>query len=142
MRKISVLATIIIFLVGIIGCATVDTYYPNREGKPVAGAINVLLTRAAPGVSVIIDNKIALDSRYFGTRRVNIIGVPAGEHEIEVFASSWQLKEPLNVVETIEVTTGADSPIIVQVSPYSTMYWVYVIAVGIVSALPALILNF
>lgn len=142
MRRFSAAATIVFFLLSTIGCGTVDRYYPNGEGAPVAGDINILLTRAAPGVSVVIDNKIALDSRYFGTRRVNIIGAPAGEHELEIFASSWQLSEPLNVTETVEVTRGTDSPVVVQVPQYSTLYWVYVIAIGVASALPVVIFSY
>ena len=124
------------------GCATTNQQYQSGFGSGSDGDINILLSRVSPQVSVVIDEKIVLDSRWLGTRRVNVIGVPPGEHTVHVFANSWQLASPLDEKRTISVSERASVPVVVQVPQYSTLYWVYVIALGVVSALPAVVVYY
>ena len=117
------------------GCAT--TSVPFREDAPPRSeTINILLSRASPQVSVIVDDRILVDARYWGTRRVNIENVPPGEYQVRVFANNWQLSGPIDYSETIEVLEGENIPIILQVPPYSTMYWIYIIGIGVASSIP------
>lgn len=117
------------------GCATIGRDYPSNSG-PQSGGIAILLSRATPQVSVIIDGKLLLDNRSWATRRVNVANVPSGPHNVRVFASSWQLSDPLNFQETVAVQSAGDTPVVVPVPNYSALYWIYYIAIVVVSALP------
>ena len=123
------------------GCVT-NQQYPNGPRRRTDGNINILLSRVSPQVSVVVDNKIVLDSRWLGTRRVNVLGVPPGEHLVHVFANSWQLAGPLNEEHTINVPEQGSVPVVIQVPQYSVLYWVYVIALGVVSALPTVLVYY
>ena len=136
--RFSCLALIASVSVLVAGCATTTVQY-KKEPKPQDGSINILLSRAAPKLSVVMDDDILVDARVWGTRRVNVENIPPGKHQVKVFASSWHLSEPVNYSESVEVPEGGEVPVIMQVPPYSTMYWVYVIAVGVVSAIPVII---
>jgi hypothetical protein len=129
----------------LLGCATVDRSYEEEnifEAFSRKGEVTVLLNRAIPGLTVVMDNKILLDSRGSSTRRVNIKNIPYGEHTIGVFADSWQLKENFNYSGKIEVDSEYEEPVMLQVPPYSALYWIYVIGVAVVSALPSVVVYY
>jgi hypothetical protein len=143
MKRITVLAMFfVVFTSFFLGCATTsvkydeDAFFSLNNNK---GEINILLARAVPKMTLVMDDKILVDSRFWGTKRVDIKNVPNGEHKIKAFADSWQLKENFQFEQTIEVKKNAKVPIMVQVPQYSTMYWIYVIGIAIVSALPSII---
>ncbi len=100
------------------------------------------MNRAIPQLTVVMDNKILLDSRGSNTRRVNIKNIPYGEHTIEVFANSWQLKENFHYSGIKNIDSEYETPLTLQVPAYSTLYWIYVIGVAIVSALPSVVVYY
>ncbi len=120
-------------------CATTTVPYDGRLRAEPSGNINILMSRAAPQVSVVVDDRILVDARVWGTRRVDIENVPPGEHRVRVFANSWQLSGPIDFSDTVDVSERGNVPVVIQVSPYSTLYWIYLIGVGIVSALPTIV---
>lgn len=143
MKKRIVIFMSVVFAILLCSCATTQVEYESSFlGIEKGGEINILLSRSVPQLTIIIDDQIMIDARWFNTRRVNIKNVPKGEHSIKMFANSWQLKENFKYEDSISVTNGKDIPIMVDVPQYSTMYWIYVVGITIVSALPSIIIYY
>ena len=96
-----------------VSCATTDVVFSSKGGTRT-GTINVLLSRPAQNLSVLVDGKILVDARWVATRRVNVLNVPAGQHEVKIFANSWALSEQINQTDTVSIDKG-DAQIIIQV---------------------------
>lgn len=125
------------------GCATTEVAYENNFfGLESKGEINILLSRAVPQLTVLVDDRIVLDARGWNTRRVDVKNVPGGTHRVKMFANSWQLEENFYFEETVTLGRGEKLPIMVGVPRYSAMYWIYVIGIAIVSALPSVIVYY
>ena len=135
------LALLAILVLG--GCATTEVAYEdNFFGLGSKGEINILLSRAVPQLTVLIDDRLVLDARGWNTRRVDVRNVPEGTHRVKMFANSWQLEENLYFEETVVLDRGEKLPLMVSVPNYSAMYWIYVIGIAIVSALPSVIVYY
>jgi len=127
----------------LVSCASTEVQYEKSFlGLDKGGELNILLSRAIPQLTIIVDDKIVMDARIFGTRRVDIKNVPKGEHSVKMFANSWQLKENFKYEGTLTVKTGKDIPVMIDVPQYSTMYWIYVIGIAVVSALPTVVVYY
>ena len=125
------------------GCATTEVAYEdNFFGLESKGEIDILLSRAVPQLTVLVDDRLVLDARGWNTRRVDVRNVPAGTHQVKMFANSWQLEENLYFEETVVLGRGEKLPLLISVPNYSTMYWIYVIGIAIVSALPSVIVYY
>jgi len=125
------------------GCATTEVAYEdNFFGLESKGEIDILLSRAVPQLTVLVDDRLVLDARGWNTRRVDVRNVPAGTHRVKMFANSWQLEENLYFEETVVLDRGEKLPLVVSVPSYSTMYWIYVIGIAIISALPSVIVYY
>ena len=120
-------------------CATIKKPYGKMGKEKYSGIIQILLSRSTPELSVVIDDIILVDARRWGTRRVDVLRVPPGEHEIKVFASSWMLSKPFNYSKTIEVLEDGSTPVIIQVPPYSKLYWTYIIITLVVTSAASII---
>jgi hypothetical protein len=144
MKRIGLgLALCITLLTLATSCATTSVEYEEGFSLFKSGSeVNILLARAVPQLTVLIDDKIVVDSRVWGTRRVDIQSIPEGQHTIKMFANSWQLKENFSYEEKFDLRKNAKKPIMVQVPQYSTMYWIYVIGIAIVSALPSVVVYY
>lgn len=143
MKKLMLSFGLILCLLLVLSCATTRVVYEESFlGIDKGGEVNILLSRAVPQLTIIMDDKILLDARGFGTRRVDIKNVPKGEHSIKMFANSWQLKENFKYEGVTTVKTGKDFPIMIDVPQYSTMYWIYIIGIAIVSALPSVVVSY
>ena len=141
------IAAVVMVAVFLYGCATTSVMYNGGTYNeavilPNTGTASILLSSAAPQVSVVIDDRILLDARYLQTRRVDVRNIPLGTHTIKVFANSWQLSGPIDYSGTLDVSGSGASPIIIQVPPYSTLYWVYIIACAVVAFLPAVVVYY
>lgn len=135
------LAVLALLVLG--GCATTEVAYEdNFFGLESKGEINILLSRSVPQLTVLVDDRIVLDARGWNTRRVDVKNVPGGMHRIKMFANSWQLEENFYYEENIALDRGEHLPLTVAVPRYSTMYWIYVIGIAIVSALPSVIVYY
>ncbi len=133
------IAVVVVAAVFLSGCATTSVAYEEGARLRHTGNLSVLLSKAAPQVSVIIDDRILVDARCLQTRRVDVEGIPVGPHRIKVFANSWQLSGPVDYSAPIDINEGGTLPIVIQVPAYSTLYWVYVIAIAVVSVLPTIV---
>lgn len=139
-KGIVILAILSLLVLG--GCATTQVEFENSIWSMGDGEINILLSRAVPQLTVLVDDRIVLDARGFNTRRVDIRNVPSGSHRVKLFANSWQLENDLYYEEEVRVGRGERLPIMVSVPRYSTLYWVYIIGVAIVSALPSVVVYY
>ncbi len=135
-----VLAALAILLLA--GCATAQADYGNGIWNMGDGEINILLSRSVPQLTVLVDDRILLDARGPNTRRVDIRNVPAGSHRVKLFANSWQLEHELYHEEEVRLGRGEKLPLLVSVPRYSTLYWIYIIGVAIVSALPTVVVYY
>jgi hypothetical protein len=127
----------------LVGCTTTQVAYEqNFLGISAGGEVNLLLARAVPQLTVIIDDKVVLDARFFGTRRVDIEGVPNGEHSLKLFANSWQLEKSFMYECNFVMKRNGILPIAIEVPQYSIMYWIYVIGIAVVSALPTIVVRY
>lgn len=140
MKKLLGWSILVVSILFLSSCATTQVSYEQSIfGFDRGGEVNIVLSRAVPQLTIVVNDKIVLDARTFGTRRVDIKGLPRGEHSIKMFANSWQLKENFRYEGTVEVRAGRSQPVMVEVPQYSTMYWVYVIGLAVVSALPSVV---
>lgn len=141
--KFAALAIAFLAVLFLAGCATTQVEYESDFwGSGDKGEINILLSRSVPQLTVLIDDRIVLDARGWNTRRVDIRNVPSGPHQVKMFANSWQLKENLYYEENLRLGRGETRPLLVAVPQYSTMYWVYVIGLAIISALPTVVVYY
>lgn len=125
------------------GCATTQVEYENNFwGSGGDGEINILLSRSVPQLTVIIDDRIVLDARGWNTRRVDILNVPSGPHRVKLFANSWQLEENFHYEDKVVLGRGERLPLMIGVPQYSAMYWIYVIGLAIISALPTVVVHY
>jgi len=125
------------------GCATTQVEYEsNFWGSNDKGEINILLSRSLPQLTVLVDDRIILDARSWHTRRVDIRNVPIGPHRVKMFANSWQLEENFYYEETVMLGAGGRLPIAVGVPQYSALYWIYIIGLAIISALPTVVIYY
>lgn len=93
-------------------------------------------------MTVVIDDRILVDARPFWTRRVDIIGVPPGQHRLRVLANSWQLKKEIDFDTEIRLEENDSRIAMVSVPPYSAGYWAYIVALAVGSALPVVIVSY
>ncbi len=141
--KFCMAALVLLAVLALGGCATTEVEYEsNFWGLDDRGEINILLSRSVPKLTVLIDDRIVLDGRGWNTRRVDVRNVPDGPHHVKMFADSWQLQENFYYEETVELGRGEILPIMANVPQYSTAYWIYVIGIAIVSALPSVIVYY
>jgi hypothetical protein len=135
---------IVLFAVlALTSCATTQVEYErNFWGSDNEGEINILLARSVPQLTVIVDDRIVLDARGWNTRRVDIKNLPSGSHTVKMFANSWQLEEDFQYEEKVTLGRGEKIPLMVNVPRYSTMYWIYVIGVAVISALPSVVVYY
>lgn len=136
------LAIVILALLVLGGCATTQVQYETTIWNMADGEINILLSRAVPQLTVVVDDRVLVDARGVNTRRVDIRNLPSGPHRVKLFANSWQLENDLYYEEEVRVGRGEKRPIMVSVPRYSTLYWVYIIGVAIVSALPSVVVYY
>ena len=134
------LAIVSLLILG--GCATTQVDYQEDFWGANDGEINILLSRSVPQLTVLVDDRIVLDARGFNTRRVDIRNLPSGPHRVKLFANSWQLENDLYHEEEIMLGRGERMPIMVNVPRYSTLYWVYIIGVALVSTLPSVVVYY
>lgn len=143
MTKVLTLAVRIVLLPAVcliaFSACTTTAYFTSGSAAEPTGSLSILLSSAAPQVSVLVDDRILVDARIFATRRVDVLRVPAGTHSVRVFANSWQLSAPIDFSETIDIGSNKNVPVVIQVPPYSTLYWVYVIAIGVASMIPVVV---
>ena len=138
MKKIVVLFVALIIILA--SCTTARISYTQESDiKSETAKVTVLLSRAVPQLSVIMNDKILLDSRGFSTKKVIISDVPIGENKIKMIANSWQLRENFTYRDSIMVKSNSENPLTREVPQYSTMYWVYVVGIGVASVLPSII---
>lgn len=141
MKKVTLVCMIGILLL-LTACTTTDVQYKdNFLGLATTGEATIILSRAVPQLTLLVDDKILIDARWMGTRRVNISNLPLGTHTIQMFANSWQLEENFSYTGTITVKR-ANTPIMLEVPQYSPMYWIYTISMVILSALPSVAVSY
>ena len=140
--RMGILTLAVLSLLVLGGCATTQVDYQEDFWGTNEGEINILLSRSVPQLTVLVDDRIVLDARGFNTRRVDIRNVPSGSHRVKLFANSWQLESDLYHEEEIKLGRGEKLPVMVNVPHYSTLYWVYIIGVAIVSALPSVVVYY
>lgn len=141
--KFTAMGIVLFSILALAGCATMQVEYEsNFWGSDNRGEINILLARSVPQLTVLVDDRIVLDARGWNTRRVDIRNIPTGTHRVKMFANSWQLKEDFHYEDTVVLGRGDRVPLMVSVPQYSTAYWIYVIGIAVISALPSVIVYY
>lgn len=124
-------------------CTTVDVEF--REdffSLESTGDVSILLSRAVPRLTVLVDNRVVLDGRLADTRRVDILNVPEGSHEIRMFADSWKLKENFHYETDVRIRRNETTFVTAIVPQFSTMYWIYIIGMAVASSLPTVVVHY
>jgi hypothetical protein len=113
------LAVLLLFTVG---CAK-DFYgnYENPEGNDATGSLLIKLSAPVQNVSVTIDDQLIAENKY--TDQILIDNVPAGEHAVNVVASSSN-RNDLDKTLTVDITAGKQNEHLVKAPSLSSGYFV------------------
>ncbi|WP_020402917.1 hypothetical protein [Gracilimonas tropica] len=106
------------------------SYSPNTADKEF-GSVIVKFSNPVQNVNATINGNLIAEDKF--TKRIEVDSLPAGEHEIKVIASSWELKRDINKLENVHVEPHTKRTMLVEVPPKSTGYWIYQTAAFMVS---------
>lgn len=121
-------------------CATTVPYSKDAEALQT-GTVTILLSSTAPRLSVVLDGRVLVDKRLYETQRVDVVGVPAGQHTIRVFTENWQLSRTINYEATVEVKPGDTNSIPIEVPPRSQLYWVFSVGLIVLEVVPVIVVS-
>ena len=103
-------------------CAqNVFTHYSDVHFSEETGTLLIQLSDAMSGVSVTIDGFLVVEKK--STQRIQVNGVKAGKREVTIIGGGGS-REPLDKTETVEITPGETTTMLVSVAPHTMGYQV------------------
>lgn len=118
------------------GCAiTQELNYEQPHESADYGNLAIQFSGDVKRVSVTVDGEL-LDTRTRSTKKIELSSLPAGEYDIRVVASSWELASDIDFQETITIRPNREAAMLVSVPPKSGGYWAYTaVSYGIIMLL-------
>lgn len=97
----------------------------SYDQSQAGGKLVIIPDKPIEGVNFVMNDRLLVRNQI--VKKITVENVPPGEHKIAMTCASWYYKDPLNYVETVQISPNQETTKLVPTPPYSGGYYAYLI---------------